>query len=342
MKNPFVYIAWTALASVLAMGLAACGASRGQAEEQSEAAADSLGASVLTFDADSAFAYMERQVAFGPRVAGTKANRHCAGYLVSELGRHGADTVMVQEGTVVPFTGTPIGIQNIMGRFNSDAADRILLVAHYDTRPWADADNTEEYRGLPIDGANDGASGVGVLLEVARIIGKKAASLPVGVDILFVDAEDYGQASGFSSHEESWALGTQYWTAHMPYKPSEMPRYALLLDMVGGMDAKFHREYFSSQSAPQIVDKVWSIAAHSGYGDRFLNVDGGAVIDDHVFLNRAGIPAIDIIETKNDVTKSFNPTWHTMNDNMDHIDKTTLKAVGQTVLNTLTAEKPKK
>ncbi|MDE5726845.1 MAG: M28 family peptidase [Duncaniella sp.] len=337
MKNIFKYIV---VASLGAVGLMACGSSRGQSDDQSEASADSLGSSVLIFDADSAYAYMERQVAFGPRVAGTAAGRRCAGYLASELARHGADTVIVQEGTVVPFTGTPIGIQNIMGRFNPGAPDRILLVAHYDTRPWADADDTEEYRALPIDGANDGASGVGVLLEVARAIGREPEALPVGVDILFVDAEDYGQASGFSSHEESWALGTQYWTAHMPYAPDGLPRYAVLLDMVGGMDAKFHREYFSNQSAPQIVDKVWGVASRSGYGERFLNVDGGAVIDDHVFINRAGIPAIDIIETKNDVTKSFNPTWHTMNDNMDHIDKTTLKAVGQTVLNTLTAEKP--
>lgn len=340
MNKLFRYVAAMVLVSLFTMGLGACRTSRGQADDPSEADADTLGGMCLRFDADSAYNYMERQVAFGPRVACTEPNRLCAGYLAAELARHGADTVLVQKGTVVPFTGEPIAIQNIMGRFNPEAADRILLLAHYDTRPWADADDAEENRLLPVEGANDGASGVGVLLEVARGLGARADSLPVGVDILFVDAEDYGQASGFSSHEESWALGTQYWTAHMPYKAGSLPRYAILLDMVGGMDAKFHREYFSNQSAPQIVDKVWSVAARSGFGDRFLNVDGGAVIDDHYYVNRAGIPAIDIIETKNSVTKSFNPTWHTTQDNMDHIDKGTLRVVGQTVLNTILTEKP--
>lgn len=292
----------------------------------------------VKFDADSAYSYVSRQVAFGPRVPGTEAAEACASYLESELVRHGAEMVRAQTGVVTAFNGDRLPIKNIMGSFRPESRDRILLLAHYDSRPWADADDREENRLHPIPGANDGASGVGVILEMARHLGKRLPE--IGVDILFVDAEDYGQSSGFSNHDESWALGTQYWTRNLPYASDSLPRYAILLDMVGGMDAKFHREYFSNQAAPGIVDKVWSMASRSGYGNRFVNIDGGAVMDDHVYVNRAGIPAIDIIESKNDITKSFNPTWHTASDDMDHIDKTTMKAVGQTVLNVIYAEKP--
>lgn len=290
------------------------------------------------FDADTAFAYVEKQVDMGPRVAGTEANERCAEMIADELMRHGADTVTVQRGMVTAFNGDRFEVANVMGSFNSDAPQRVLLMAHYDTRPWADNDDNPTNRALPIPGANDGASGVAVLLEVARQIGSKLPA--VGVDMLFVDGEDYGESAGFSNHDESWALGTQLWTRNMPYAPDSMPRYAILLDMVGGMGAKFHREYYSNQNAQNIVDKVWSVAARTGFGDRFPNLPGGAVVDDHLYVQRAGIPAIDIIESKNSSTNSFNPTWHTMADDVNAIDATTLKAVGQVVLNVLYSEKP--
>lgn len=290
-----------------------------------------------TFDSDSAYAYVARQVAMGPRVPGSPANAECARYIVRELTRHGADTVTEQRASVTAYNGDVLPINNIMGRFNTEAPTRLLLLAHYDTRPWADSDPDQANHASPVPGANDGGSGVGVLLEIARQISKTQPK--VGVDMLFVDAEDYGQESGFSNHDETWALGTQYWIEHMPYAQDALPRYAILLDMVGGIDAKFHREYFSNNSARNIVDKVWGIAARSGYGSRFVNLDGGAVVDDHVYINKAGIPAIDIIESKNDVTKSFSPTWHTINDDLDNIDRASLKAAGQTVLNVIYSEK---
>lgn len=290
------------------------------------------------FDSDSAYSYVARQVAMGPRVSGTHANAQCAEYIVSELTRFGADSIRQQRGKVTAYNGDVLPINNIMGAFNPSAKKRILLLAHYDTRPWADSDLNAENHQLPIPGANDGASGVGVLLEIARQL--SIANPPVGVDFLFVDAEDYGQSGGFSNHDESWALGSQFWAKNMPYAQDSLPAYAILLDMVGGIDAKFHREYFSQKDAPHIVDKVWSIANRSGYGDRFVNIDGGAVVDDHVPVNKAGIPAIDIIESKNSVTKTFSPTWHTMDDDMDNIDRATLKAVGQTVMNVIFNEKP--
>ena len=287
----------------------------------------------VKFNSDSAYYYVGRQVAMGPRVPGSSASAKCVDYIASELRRHGSDTVKLQHGTVKAFNGDVLPITNVMGSFNSSAKKRILLAAHFDTRPWADNDPIEENRRDPIPGANDGASGVGVLLEIARQVGVKSPA--VGVDMLFVDAEDYGQLAGFSTHGETWCLGTRDWTSEMPYAADALPAYGILLDMVGGMGAKFHREYFSHKTVPELVDKVWGIAERSGHGDRFINVVGGGVVDDHVFLNRAGIPTLDIIESKSDNTMSFPSTWHTLNDDMDHIDTATLKAVGQTVLNVL-------
>lgn len=283
------------------------------------------------FDSDSAYAYVKAQVAMGPRVAGTAQGRECAEYIESELRRHGAEDVVLQDGTVKAWNGDVLPIRNVMGRYNVDAKRRVLLVAHYDTRPWADGDEHIENHDRAIPGANDGASGVGVLLEIARRLGEEKA--PVGVDLLFVDAEDYGKEGGFSLNENTWCLGTQYWTEHMPYDKKNLPELGVLFDMVGGMGAKFHREFFSDNYAKGYVDKIWDLADRSGYGDVFVNKPGGAVVDDHVFINRAGIPCVDIIENKSDDTKTFPATWHTLNDNLDYIDRASLKAAGQTVVN---------
>lgn len=291
----------------------------------------------VRFNSDSAYAYAGQQVAFGPRVPGTPGSRACADYIIDNLQRFRADTVTVQTGEVKAFNGDVLPITNIMASFNPGAPRRILLAAHYDTRPWADSDPVEENRHEPIPGANDGASGAAVLLEIARQLGLNSPE--VGVDLLFVDAEDYGQSSGFSNHDQTWCLGTQYWTEHLPYASDSLPEFGIVLDMVGGMGAKFHREYISNQYASDVVDKVWAVADKSGYGDRFINVAGGSVVDDHLYLNKAGIPSIDIIESKSEETKSFPANWHTTQDDMDHIDTTTLKAVGQTVLNVIYNEK---
>ena len=172
-----------------------------------------------------------------------------------------------------------------------------------------------------------------MLLETARLLGPVPPD-SIGVDLLFVDVEDSGRSDGPDS-DATWCLGSREWVKHMPYTPANKPRYAILLDMVGGIGAKFHREYFSHRSAPGVVDRVWAVARQSGYGDRFINSQGGAVIDDHININNAGIPCIDIIESLNDATGTFNPTWHTMADNIKAIDPASLKAVTQTVLNTI-------
>ena len=291
----------------------------------------------IKFNADSAYSYIKAQVSFGPRVPGTDSHRRCAEYIVGELVRHGVDTIKTQNAIVTAFNSDQLPITNIMGSINPDAKDRVLIAAHYDTRPWADNEVDEKDRNTPIDGANDGASGVGVMLELARLLTDNRPQ--IGVDLLFVDAEDYGDYSGWGNNEETWCLGTQYWAEHNGYTPANKPRYGIVLDMVGGTNAPFHREFYSNKAAKNVVDKVWSTAANSGYGNFFPNEVGGALIDDHLFIDRAGIPCIDIVECNNTITRSFPPTWHTLRDNMASIDTAPLKAVGQTVLNVVLSEK---
>lgn len=291
------------------------------------------------FDADSAYQYIADQVAFGPRIPGSDAHRNCRDWLVQSLKNHGADSVIVQEATVKAYNGDVLPISNIIAGFNIRQSRRVLLVAHWDTRPWADHDNTIEKRHSTFDGANDGGSGVGVLLEIARNLGQKAPS--VGVDIMFTDAEDYGNSDGFDSNSDTWCLGSKYWSENIvPYRIDNLPVYGILLDMVGGRNAVFHYEAFSTQNAATPTIKVWSEAEALGYGDRFPRRLGGAVTDDHINITNAGIPTTDIIELNNIETQSFPPTWHTLADNMSNIDKSTLKAVGQTVLNVVYKEKP--
>lgn len=310
-----------AITATVAM-MCGCGGRSVAADAQAAQADSRQSAPLPTFQQDSAVAYVATQVAFGPRAPRTKAHDACGRWLASELRRHGADTVIEQRANLKDFGP----ICNIMGRFNLAAGRRILLLAHWDTRPVADADPDPGNHDKPIDGANDGASGVGVLLEAARLMGSQMPA--TGVDILLVDAED----SGTEGDDESWARGTRYWVENMPYGRSEpMPEYAVLLDMVGGRNAVFPIEQFSQAYAPRTVAKVWQTAASNGLGDRFVNRTGGGVNDDHVPLLKAGIPAIDIIETDHPATGSFNPTWHTMADNMENIDPATLGAVGKLI-----------
>lgn len=291
--------------------------------------------SCVEFNADSAYSNVKTQVDFGPRVPGTKGHARCADFLIKKLKCYGVDSIVEQKTTVTAFNGDKLPINNIMGMINKSASKRVLLLAHWDTRPWADEEKDEANRNTPIPGANDGASGVGVLLEIARCLSVEKPT--IGVDILFVDAEDYGDTKGNS--ENSWCLGTQYWIRNLPYSPENIPQYGLLLDMVGGRNAKFHREYVSQQLATRIVNKVWAMARTLGYDDIFVDEIGGSVIDDHFYVNQVGIPCIDIIESLNPSTFSFNPTWHTLNDNMSNIDRRSLKAAGQTVLNIIYQEK---
>lgn len=326
-KNIFVLPSF-GLALALTMGSCSM---KSSAEKPAVTDAESANLEAVAFNADSAYNYIERQVNFGKRVPGTPSHDECAEWLTTKLAEF-SDTVEVQEGTVTAFNGDRLPVKNIFGRINPSASDRVLLLAHYDSRPWADGEPDAAKREQPIDGANDGASGVGVILEIARVL--KANNFQGGVDYLFVDAEDYGVPSHLDTDgksEDSWCLGTQFWTRGMPYTPNNRPRFAILLDMVGGYGARFHREYFSEMYASPINDLVWATANRLGYGASFVNELGNPITDDHIYLLKASISTIDIIENKNPQTGSFNPTWHTLDDNISNIDKSTLKAVGETV-----------
>lgn len=292
------------------------------------------------FNADSAYQYIADQVACGPRVPGTEGHEAGKQYLLRKLAEIGYDSIMIQNATVTAYTGEELPITNIVVGYKCHQAKRVLIGAHWDTRPWADEDPNPSRRAESFDGANDGGSGTAVLLEIARNLRKKAPG--VGVDLIFIDGEDYGCSGVFDTEESSWCLGTQHWVTDMqPYTGNaNMPVMGIILDMVGGRDAKFYYEAFAAMNASTPTLKVWSEAEQLGFGDRFIRKIGGAVTDDHVVLTRAGIPTTDIIEINHPVTGSFNPTWHTAADNLSNIDKNTLKAVGQTVLNVIYKEKP--
>jgi Zn-dependent M28 family amino/carboxypeptidase len=258
--------------------------------------------------------------------------------LVRKLKAYGA-TVVEQTASVTVYTGQKLPLRNIIGTWRPESKERILLLAHWDTRPIADKD--DERKNEPIDGANDGGSGVGILLEVARHLA--ASDDLLGVDIFFTDLEDHGQPNGAMVMDEksidTWCLGSQYFVKN-PHVPNYTARFGILLDMVGARDAKFYQEALSMQYASSVVNKVWRTASALGYGDRFVRETKYFVgIDDHIPVNKTlRIPTIDIIEY-DPATQAFGPYWHTHKDNMDVIDPTTLKAVGQTVMEVIWKER---
>lgn len=282
------------------------------------------------FNADSAYQYVANQVNFGPRVPNTKAHKDCALYLESELKRFGAK-VFVQEALLKAYNGTILEAKNIIGSYDPDNEKRVLLFAHWDSRPYADSDPNEANHYTPIDGADDGGSGVGVLLEIARQIQQKNPS--VGVDIIFFDAEDYGtHANEIERVPDTWCLGSQFW-AKNPHVPNYKAEYGILLDMVGHKDALFYKEQTSLKYAAPLVERIWKTARDLGYGRFFINAQGGAIVDDHQYVIAGrNIPCVDIINYDPNSTKGFGNYWHTMDDTIDNISTTTLKAVGQTVL----------
>lgn len=283
------------------------------------------------FNQDSAYNFIASQVAFGPRVPNTKGHIACGNYLIEILKSY-CDTVIVQEAQLTAFDGNVLNSKNIIASFKPKRAKRIMLCAHWDTRPFADQDTEDTNKA--IDGANDGASGVGVLLEIARQFSLKKPN--IGVDIILFDAEDYGQpaVSDYPRMEHSYCLGSQYWATHL-HKSNYFAKYGILLDMVGGKNAVFTQELASLTFAPKVLNKVWNTAAELGYGNFFQFKKTNLIIDDHLYINNLAegrVPTIDIIEY-NEVTEShFYEHWHTHKDKLENIDKNTLKAVGQTVL----------
>ncbi len=296
------------------------------------------------FNEDSAYVYTQAQCDFGFRDMNSKGHEDCLQWIVGKFKQFNC-TVDLQKADLKGYDGTTLHATNIIAHYNPQATTRLMLCAHWDSRPWADNDPDEANHRKPILAANDGASGVAVMLEVARLLqGQSPASvssgkLDLGIDFVCFDAEDWGipQWADVADAGDTWALGAQYFADNLPQ--GFAPRYGILLDMVGGQGAKFYKEGMSMQYAPAIVKRVWRAARQAGYGSFFPNSDGGMITDDHIPLNRAGIACIDVIAYYPDCAQSsFGPTWHTVADDMEHIDKNTLKAVGQTIVQVIYTE----
>lgn len=316
---------------ILLFSISSCGGGK----NKSAVAVAAAPVNVPVFNGDSAYHFVKTQVDFGPRIPNSKGHKACADYLSAKLKSYGA-TVTLQKCDLAGYDGTILKSVNIVGSFKPESKKRIALFAHWDSRPWADHDPDKANWHKPILAADDGASGVGVLLEIARHFQKQQPEM--GVDIILLDAEDYGVPEfEQKSDESSWALGAQYW-ARNPHVEGYTARFGILLDMVGGKGSVFHKEAVSEQYASSVNKKLWKAADALGFGQYFVNKPGTQVTDDHTFINQiAGIPTVDIIPYSEEA--NFTKTWHTLADNMDNIDKATLKAVGQTVLHVIYNEK---
>jgi hypothetical protein len=295
---------------------------------------------VPPFNADSSYHYIEKQISFGPRVPNSDAHAKCATWLIKNLKNH-ADTVYVQAAQAKAYDGTVLNFKNIIAAFNPLNKNRIILAAHWDTRPYSDQDKDQSQWRNPIDGANDGASGVAVLLEIARQL--KVQKIEIGIDIILFDAEDYGQPS-FSKlpqSNDSYCLGSQYWSNNKHIQ-NYSAQYGILLDMVGAKGSTFLLEDFSMQVNPDLMRKVWNKAHQLGHTQYFLFQKTAAITDDHFYVSTIGkIPMIDVISLHPQNIYSFHESWHTQNDNISIIDKNVLLAVGETVLHTIYEEAAK-
>lgn len=268
------------------------------------------------FDAQRAFSYLSEQVAFGPRIPGTVAHERTGDWILQHL-RGSADTVIVQAFAHGLKRGDTLHLRNFIARFRPQATDRVLYLAHWDTRPHADQSPNLGAQRLPVPGANDGASGVAVLLGVADAL--KAKPPAIGVDLLFVDGEDYGDFNDSTNV----LIGSRYYAAHQ--LPGSGPLFAILFDMVGDRDLGIYYEGNSETAAPEVVERVWRTARDLGYERYFLPGIKHTLIDDHVSLQHVGIHAIDVVDFDY-------PYWHTTDDTVDKTAAASLQIVGDVAL----------
>jgi hypothetical protein len=306
---------------------AACNQPAKQEEPKQEPGKARPAVSIPAFSADSAYEYIRAQLAFGPRVPNT------TGFMKSCT-----EHVTVQQGQVYSYKNSTLNFRNIIASWKPETNNRVLLCAHWDSRPYADHDPDPANRRKPVDAANDGASGVGVLMEVARQL--KLNSPTIGIDIILFDVEDYGppEDQPMDGSDRFWAQGSHYW-ANNPHKTGYYAKYGILLDMVGAKNATFLMEGVSMDYAADIVKLVWSAGNRIGYSSYFIYEKGGYITDDHVPINRIrSIPTIDIIHLDRNTETGFYPYWHTTGDTFDKIDKSTLQAVGQTLLTVIYEE----
>ena len=300
---------------------------------------DTIAVTQVQFNADSAYASVVAQCDFGPRVPGSAAHDRCGDYIVSRFKALGL-TVSEQRADQKAWDGKVLHTRNIIAAYRPELSDRIIICTHWESRPWADADPDSSLHRQPVMAANDGASGVAVMLEVARKLEELKPEL--GIDFICFDSEDYGMPYWAETDDvadgSDWCLGSQYWAAH-PHVPGYKARFGILLDMVGGRDARFCFEGISMRYASEVMVHVWDAAGRAGASQLFLAEQGGYAQDDHVPMNEvAGIPTIDIIPYV-EGEHTFGATWHTTQDTPENISRETLKGVGQTLLQFL-SEKP--
>ena len=308
---------------------------KNDAPQNDGTAADIQPVAVPKFERDSAFAFVKKQVDFGPRVPNSDAQKRCKDWLVERLTAYGLK-VTEQPFTAKAYTGKTLNGINIIAQYKPEAAKRIFLAAHWDSRHIADSPLSTDRKNEPILGADDGGSGVGIILEIARTLQANPADL--GVDFVLYDAEDYGDDSDENPNPNSWCLGSQHWSRNL-VPSGYSPKYGILLDMVGAKDAKFTKEGVSMNFAPTVMNKVWKTGQNLGYTNYFSEEKSGPVTDDHYFVNTiAKIPMIDIIGKSSTTQTGFGPHWHTHDDDMDIIDVRALRAVGQTLLEVIYQE----
>lgn len=285
------------------------GDANGGSAAQSTSAATSTG-----FNGTAAYNYAKAQVDFGPRVPGTPAAKQAGDWIIRQM-RARADTVIVQSFTYTTADGKKLPLRNILARFRPELSERVLYLTHWDSRPISESAATEAERKMPVPGANDGASGVGMFIALADVLKKTKPN--VGVDLLFTDGEDYGK---FGPPEVDVLIGAKYFATHLP-SPGYKPLYGVLWDMIGDKDLRIPYEMLSFQQAPEVVSRVWQTAADLGHGDVFVQESGGDVTDDHIPLLNVGLRVIDVI----DLTY---PPHHTPQDTMDKISAKSLAIVG--------------
>ena len=300
---------------------------------------DSSRICAVKFSGDSAYQFVKNQCDFGPRVPNSTAIQKCGDYIAKQFEDYGLE-VTNQRTTVTGWDKKQLACRNIIASYKPEMAGRVIICSHYDSRPWADADPDEANHHTPVMAANDGASGVAVMLEIARLIND--INPKVGVDFICFDAEDYGvpdwAPDDLQADQNSWCLGSQYW-AENPHKAGYVARYGILLDMVGGRGSTFSYEGFSLKYAQSIVIRTWEAARFADAADYFPQTNGGYITDDHVPMNEiARIPTIDIIPFFTSGDNTFGPTWHTINDTVENIDPDVLRAVGQTLVQLLSEE----
>ncbi len=281
-------------------------------------------AKIPVFNQDSAYAFIEKQLSFGTRVPGSDGHKACKEWMVNKFKSYDGD-VIEQGFTAKIYTGESLESTNIIAQFNPDHKDRIILSAHWDSRFVAEQDKDDNLKDKPIPGADDGASGTAVLIEIARQI--QSNPIDYGIDIILWDAEDQGT----NTSQESWCIGSQYWSRNKHVKKYR-PHYGINLDMIGVKDPRFSKDAVSMEHAGQVMDKVWKLAQKMGYAKMFVDEETPGLVDDHLFVNTlAGVPMIDIINRPHNSKTGFMHAWHTHDDDISIIDKRSLRVVGQVV-----------